>query len=287
MPATLDQMIERVAGRLGMSQSGTATAGSATTLTDTLSLIQPDNQWQLYYLRMTSGANAGAERLITAHNQAAKTLTVDPAFNNPVALGDAYQIKSLQHAEFVRAIQTAIASAGDRFMQVVDDPTTLTFTTEQEYALPADLIMLNNVFAGWGNRWLEISSWRVLGAPGAYKLHIGSPPDWPYFAVTIPLGTLAQMRLIYTKMPTTLSAGGDSLGVGGASEGLATTYMEEYALAVINQSLMSRNATGEKARVHMSLAEQHRAEAERIKNTWVNRPTARSVQVRPWAKTIY
>ena len=110
MAQTLNDIVLQVGRNFGAVLSGTATATSTTTVTDTNYLIQPNEHWLNHYCRF---ADAGDERLITAHVQSTKTITVDPAFTSSnITTGSRYTILPIQWVDAVAAVQQAINSAG-------------------------------------------------------------------------------------------------------------------------------------------------------------------------------
>lgn len=291
--ATLNGLIENIAARFGNYTFGTTTAGSTTTLLyDTNNLIHPSKTWINFYVRLmgtvadTTG-NTTSERMISDSSQDAKSVTISPALLTAPAAGVKYEIKQLQTRDYIQAIHAAIYAAGDRFMKMVDDTTSLTMNVRQEYPLPLDLVVLHSVYAGWNNRWVPLTNYEVVGVPGSYKILIGSVPDWPYTAVTIPKGMSWQVRLEYTAMQPDLVNGTSELSIQGTNRNTAFSYMEEYALHVLNLMAVSRNSTGEKARAHLTLSENHRGEAERIKNQFNNKPVMRRVETRRFSQSIY
>ena len=291
--ATLNGLIGNIAARFGNYTSGTTTAGSTTTLIyDTFSLIHPSKTWINFYVRLmgnitdTTG-NTSSERVISDSSQDTRSITVSPAMPSAPSSGVKYEIKQLQTRDYTQAIHSAIYAAGDRFMKMVDDTTSLTMNVRQEYPLPLDLVVLHSVYAGWNDRWVPLTNYEVVGVPGRYMILIGSVPEWPYTAVTIPKGMDWQVRLEYTAMQADLANGTSALSIQGTDRNTAFAYIEEYSLHVLNLMAVSRNATGEKARAHLTLSENHRAEAERIKNSFNNKPVIRRVETRRFSQSIY
>lgn len=81
------------AAPLMASVSGTADAGStASTMVDAARTEAATDYWRGQALIMTSGANNGLARLITAFNAATDTITVSPAFPSAIGTGDTYDI---------------------------------------------------------------------------------------------------------------------------------------------------------------------------------------------------
>ena len=292
MPATtLNGLIANIAARMGNYTQGAATSGNTSArMYDTNGLIHPNKMWINFYLRvMGENENTTFERVISDSSQTERCVDFSPEIPNGVtiAAGTKYEIKQMPTRDYVQAVHTAIYTAGDRFMKMVDDTTSLRLTTRQEYGLPSDLVMLHAVYTGWNNHWVPLTAYEVVGVPGNYKILIGSVPEWPYTAVTIPKGMEWQIRLEYTALQTDLVNGNSSLGYQGVELNTAFAYIEEYALHVLNLMAVSRNATGEKARAHLTLSENHRGEAERIKQSFNNKPVIRMVETRRFSKSIY
>lgn len=97
---------------------GTAvgSGSTATTLVDTSHVWQAN--YSGYYLRMTSGANQGQARLITANDSTAKTITVSPAFASAIAPGDTYTL--IPAVQFAAYLGTAAGSPGTSTTELVD-----------------------------------------------------------------------------------------------------------------------------------------------------------------------
>ena len=56
----------------------------------------------------------------------------------------------------------------------------------------------------------------------------------------------------------------DTLSIGEPAERQALAFVEEYALHLVHEMLMARNVTGEMARVHLSLSNNHLKKAEAL-----------------------
>lgn len=289
--ATLNGLIANIAARMGNYTSGTATANSTVSrMYDTSGLIQTNKFWINFYLRlMGANENTTFERVISDSSQDGRYVDFDPDLPNGSAIvaGTKYEIKQMPTSDYIQAVHSAIYSAGDRFMKMVDDADSIRITTQQEYPLPSDLVLLHSVYTGWNRRWVPVTNYEVIGVPGAYKILIGSVPEWPYTAVTIPKGMEWQLRIEYTAMQLDLPNGNSSLSIQGTNRNTAFAYIEEYALHVLNLMAVSRNATGEKARAHLTLSDNHRAEAERIKAQFNKKPVFRRVETRKFSKSIY
>lgn len=277
---TLNEIVLKIARRLGRSTSGTATGGTTTTLIDTAALWQPDNAWAAHYLRFLTGSNADIERLITSHSQSAKTLTFNPATSIAAAADDQYMILPLEYKDFTDAIGSAVDSAGSAWMAIRDDTTSLSFNGAQEYALPADVALVYQVWSGDGTTWAPIYTYEILGRPGAYKLVLRDHPG----SFTPQAVGSSTMRILYAAILTTPQKPYGTLDMGEDRE--AVLYVEEMALYFIHQTLWSRNPTGEQARSHMSKSQQHRAEAAEIKARRRISPPSVTVQRRRYAEQI-
>jgi len=261
MAQTLNDIALQVGRNFGSVLAGALTSGGTSTVTDTNYLIQPDNTWVNHYCRFN---DANQERLITAHSQSTKTITVDPAFTSTsITTSSAYTILPLQWVDIVAAVQQAINLAGSSWAVLKDDQS-ITFTTAQEYDLPSDLVTINGIYGGDGVYWAPVTSWEIIGSPGSYKLMFKHLPEIrvPQLATEVPL---IQMRIEYIAMPTLMSSGADTTGVGDVAERELVQYLIETASYILHRQAMRRNLTGESARGHMSAAEEHRRAGETIK----------------------
>lgn len=260
---TLDQLVLAIGRRFGQAASGTATGGGTASLIDTAALWQPDGHWVNHYVRFTSGSNANAERLITASVQSSKTLTLDPSLTNAVAASDAYQILPLPRADIVGAIQDAIYRMGAKWVATNTDQT-IGYSGDQEYDLPTDLLFIISLWLGSAEDWSPITNYEVVGEPGALVLNIRDGLDARQ-RVLAAAGTQEYFRVVYAALPTLISTGSASLGVGETQERDAIAYIQEYALHLLHQGAVARNKTGESARASLSLAQMHLAESEKIR----------------------
>jgi hypothetical protein len=262
---TLNDLIMTIARRYGNAANGTATGGTTTTLVDTAGLFHPDHTWANFYLYQATGANAGVERLVTDSVQSTKTLSLDPALSNVVAAAVEYQVLPIQRQYFVDAINEAIRRADDTWMQVKQDES-LSLSTAQEYTLPSDLILLLGVYIGIpGNTvaWSPYTGYEVImPTAGTPKLHLRNIPQ-PF---TIPTSSNTTIRLIYAANPSMLTTGAGTLGIGEPMRG-AISFIQEMALHLLHEQAVARNVTGEAARAHLTLAQQHLDKAREIKGT--------------------
>lgn len=273
---SLDTLILLIARRLGAATGGLSTSGTTTTLVDTAALFEPDSTWIGHYIRFLSGANVNQERLIIASSQSAKSVTFDPSVSVAVASAVGYQITPMRYQLYLDAIFNAIASAGDSWVVMKDDATSITFNGNQEYSLPSDVLMLHQVWYGDGQFWDQIGTWEVLGTPGAYKLHFR---DFPIpFSDMLADGT-NKIRLIYAASPPILNSPSQTLTMGGTADRQVILYLQEMALYYLHTGLWSKTA-GEQARSHMSQAQQHHAEALRLKASRTPIPGPTSIRAR-------
>jgi len=279
---TLNDLVLSIARRLGHATSGTATGGTSSTLIDTATLWQADNVWAAHFLRFLTGDNADLERLITAHAQSTKTLTFNPTAPYTVANGDQYMILPLEYQDFKTAINNAVLSAGGAWMAIRDDTTSLTYTGAQEYALPADLAVLYQVWSGDGTTWAPVYTYEVLGRPGAYKLSFRSYPG----GITTTGQMQSSIRVLYAAALPSLEKPYGTLDMGEGADQQAALYIQEMALYQIHQTLWSRNPTGEQARSHMSMSAQHQSTAAEIKANRRPAPPAATMQRRRYAEQI-
>ena len=277
---TLNEIVLKIARRLGRSTSGTATGGTTSTLIDTAVLWQADNTWAAHFLRFLTGDNADLERLVRSHLQSTKTLTFDPVTPFAAAEGDQYMILPLEYKDFTDAIGSAVDSAGSAWMAIRDDTTSLSFNGAQEYSLPADVALVYQVWSGDGTTWAPVYTYEILGRPGAYKLVLRDHPG----SFTPQAVGSSSMRILYASVLNAPQKPYDTLDMGEDRQ--AVLYIEEMALYFIHQTLWSRNPTGEQARSHMSKSQQHRAEAAEIKARRRISPPSVTVQRRRYAEQI-
>ncbi len=277
---TLNEIVLKIARRLGRSTSGTATGGTTSTLIDTAVLWQADNTWAAHFLRFLTGDNADLERLVRSHLQSTKTLTFDPVTPFAAAEGDQYMILPLEYKDFTDAIGSAVDSAGSAWMAIRDDTTSLSFNGAQEYSLPADVALVYQVWSGDGTTWAPVYTYEILGRPGAYKLVLRDHPG----SFTPQAVGSSSMRILYASVLNAPQKPYDTLDMGEDRQ--AVLYIEEMALYFIHQTLWSRNPTGEQARSHMSKSQQHRAEAADIKAHRRISPPSVTVQRRRYAEQI-
>jgi hypothetical protein len=264
MARTLDQLVIEIARRFGSARAGTATGGSTTTVVDT-TLIQPDNYWNNYYVRMLTGSQAGKEALISSYAQSTGTLTINPAMGASIANNDTYQILPLVRQDFVDSIYEAIRIASQSWMQIIDDTTTLAYSsTAQQYSLPADLVSLIGLYVGSADGyWFELNNYEIVGDAGAYKMIMREFPRDSYVASE---PSFSKMRLVYLALPDIPAAGSNDTGLSEPIEREALAFVSEYALHILHEQAMSRNVTGESARGHFSLAQQHYNKAKQIQS---------------------
>lgn len=255
---TLNQLAASIARRAGLYAAGTASAGTTTTLTDA-SLIQPDNLWNNCYVHFLSGTYAGQERLISSSDQDTATITFAPALAGVVTNGMTYEISPLQRADIDQAVADAVRSAGNAWMQIEED--SLTLNGEQLYALNVNTVAVLDVLVysaeqpGDSGVWSSLQDWVVIGIPGARKLMLRS---WN----ALHRSYAAKVR--YLAVPSVPSTGSGSMGLGETEERQALAYVQEYALHVVHEMLLARNVTGEMARAHLSLSNNHLKKAEAI-----------------------
>lgn len=280
---TLNSLVMAIARRLGNAIEGTATGGSTTTLVDTVALWQPNDSWNSHFIRILTGANAGVERLVTDHVQSTKTLTLDPALSYTISAGDQYQVTPVQYQHFLDAIRNGIAAAGDAWVTMVDDATTLTWTGAQEYSLPADLLMIHQLWAGDGTYWDSLNTYEVIGTPGAYKLMIRS---WPAVSFAPTSSSTISIRILYSKSSPALDYPTSTLGMGSTADRQIILYLQEMALKHLHERAWSANLSGETSRANMSKAQMHLAEAERIKRERKPAPLPMHTRNRRYADQI-
>ena len=284
---TLDTLILALARSMGHAVSGAATtAGTTTVLTDSATLYQPDKTWVNHYLRATSGSNIGVSRLITSSTQASTSVTVSPAFNYAIATAVEYQILPIEYDYFAQAVKDAVSAAGDDWVKMVDDSTSLTYTAgTNEYSLPSDLNLLHQLYVGDSALlyWAPVTAFDVLGIPGAYKLVIRS---WPLQTQQVTPSLTTAMRLVYSSSVTMLDTPTATLGIGDGDERDAVSFIREMALHNLYEMLQSRNPTGEQARSNMSMAQAHYNKAQQIRQRRSTQPIRTTSRTRRYAEQI-
>lgn len=283
---TLDTLILALARSMGRAANGVADSGSTSTLVDADVLYQPNNTWANHYLRITSGNNAGVSRLITVSDQATTKVTVSPVFSYTIPAAAEYQILPLEYEYFTQAVKDAVSAAGDDWVKMVDDSTTLTYTAgTNEYSLPSDLNLLHQVFVGDSDLlyWAPVTSFDVLGIPGAYKLIIRS---WPTQTQEVVPSLTTAIRLVYSSSITMLDTPTATLGIGDGDERDAVSFVREMALHFLYEMLQSRNPTGEQARSNMTMAQAHYNKAEQIRRRRSIQPIRTTSRTRRYADQI-
>jgi len=284
---TLDTLILALGRSMNHAASGVAESSSTTTtLVDSATLYQPDNTWVNHYLRVTSKGNIGLSRLITASSQSATRVTFSPAFPYAIEAASEYHILPLEYDYFQQAVKDAVSAAGDDWVKMVDDTTSLTYVAgTNEYSLPSDLNLLHQLYVGDSSRlyWAPVTSYDVLGVPGAYKLIIRS---WPVQAEQITPSITTAMRLVYSSSVTMLDTPTATLGIGDGDERDAVSFIREMALHFLYEMLQSRNPTGEQARSNMTMAQAHYNKAEQIRRRRSTQPIRTTSRTRRYAEQI-
>jgi hypothetical protein len=172
-------------------------------------------------------------------------------------------VTPVQRQYFIDAINEAIRRADVTWMQVKQDES-LTLSTEQEYTLPSDLILLLGVYVGIpGNpaAWAPYTSYEVImPTAGTPKLHLRNIPQ-PF---TVPVSSNTTIRLVYAANPSMLTTGTGTMGIGEPARE-AISFVQEMALHLLHEQAVARNVTGEAARAHLTLAQQHLDKAREIK----------------------
>jgi hypothetical protein len=264
MAMTLDDVVLNIGARLKDAIGGNATGGTATTLIDTAALWHPDNAWVNQYLRILTGAYAGQDRLITASAQASKTLTFDPALSGPIVNGVQYQILPLRRERIVQAVQNSIRAAGQTWL-VNASKQDIAITGAQEYDLPVDVVTVNEVYAGAAGYWYPLTAFEVKGASGALKLMLREMPGIDAVQDGVIIGnSFTYIRVDYTAMPSLMSAGADTLGVG-TYDNEAINFIIEYSLYLLKMAAFDADVTGAAARGSLAGADRHLQAAQEIK----------------------
>jgi len=285
MPAmTLTDLVAQISAGFGAYASGAATvAGSTTTLIDSTNRIEPDSTHVNRYVRFTSGANAGQERLVTAFVRSSATVTLAPALANATAQSDSYEISPLRKQMVVDAIERAVRRAGRKWMVVKLDESGSFSPTAQDYDLPPDCVAVLNVWINMqlsGGTISEWAPWTRFDVQGPIGARVLSMRGWAA-DMNIPSNYTYQRKLEYLAMPTIPAASGDTLGFDEQAEREMVEFVTEYALYLLHQQSMATNRTGDDARVHNTLMQQHMQQAMQIEQgRKMERPSAR--QMRTW-----
>ena len=264
---TLNNLISYIAAAYGQAYlSGTADSGSTTTLVDD-ALIACG--YSLIGHQILLGGTP-EQRRITAFNDVTGTVTFTPA-GTAVTGSTTYEVLPLPRAEFVAAINKAVRAAGRDFLTV--RYTTVSISPgQQDYNLSADCIVL---MAAWLStlpsgssveQWIPFAGFDVLENEGLKRINLRGgaifDPDASYSHT---------LRYSYLALPEILTAGADDLEAGAGtpsdrtSEVPLISFVEEYALHLLHEKALQLNPTGEAARMHATLAQQHQRKAEDIR----------------------
>lgn len=265
---TLADLVEAVADAFGHYRQGTADAASgADEIVDAEGLYEPDDYWNGHYayiLTDAGGAGAapeGEERPVTDYDRTTATLTVSPDFSAAVAAGDTFELLPMRRDRIVRAINRAIEHADVWAKNATDDTTVVYAEDDYDYALPADLLSLRQVWTREDTdlAWHEVPAhqWRVLGVPGSYIL---------YFDTLDGLDTGYKIRLEYTARLDTLSDDTDTLGLGEVVEAECVDFIVNYALHWLFAQAAAAAPQSDAFRSYLTLAEYRREAAEKIKD---------------------
>jgi hypothetical protein len=103
--------------KVAKQETGTATAGTTSTLVDTSKRKEDDNFWKGGTLEIISGTNAGQARTVTVFVQSTATLTVSPVFGSAIDTTSVYRIvRSFTNkiAQSFEKIEDALYNAGKR-----------------------------------------------------------------------------------------------------------------------------------------------------------------------------
>jgi len=184
MALNMDQIRQRLASAEGKYRRGVATGpggvGPNNILVDTgLSDLTHNDQLVgalLYMQETVDGLAPWPEyRRVSAYNAATQTITVAPAFSNPVEAGDCYDLffSPLEMTDWNGIINRAIASAWpELYARAWTDPAIV--AGQREYATHAWAHALDQVtlrpggtFDGWPEEPLVYDQdYRVVGVPG-------------------------------------------------------------------------------------------------------------------------
>jgi hypothetical protein len=272
---TLDDLIINIAKRYGNAGQFTVLSNNVDALgLISADIIEPSNYWNNFYVYFLTSPNDGLERLIS--QQTGNALAWASAINAAPAASSKFWILPKRRDFFLSAINNAIMKAGRDWIDSKE--TTLDFTVQQEYTLPADLTMIQNIYVGRDQMWQPYTSWEINGVPGSYRLLIRDRPSLP----TLPLGTTTgnSLRITYAALPALLTTGSGVTGVGEAAERDLWDFITEMALSLLHVQSMSAALTGEAARGHMSMAQTHQMNAEKAMARRKQEGTVRRTQTR-------
>lgn len=259
---TRADLVAEVARRFGHYASGTATGGSTTTVVDTGALYAPDDYWVGHYVYIVEDAGAeGEERPVTDYDQGDATLTVGPGFSAGVGSGDSYELLAAPRAEVVAAINAGIRAAGETWLKVVEDTSTLTIADDTyEYDLPVAVVRLLAVWVRDDSEeaWVAVAgrNWSVGGTPGARVLHLDTLKG---------LAADDLMRLDYLARVGELTTDAGTLGVGEPAEREMVEFVCTYALFWLHDQAASGVVEGMGFRPHLTQAQYYLENAERLR----------------------
>lgn len=172
MTTTLSDMARRVAREITEVLDGTATAGAATTLTDTLLLTQQNQYWDRGTLWIRSGTHIGKVVVVTGFSAGKLTFpTLTTTIGTPTY--------SVARGTFpYPVLQQAVNSALDEIRVTQTDETLAGDGSTLEFTLPAGVAGVERVeldAAGYSPAWPAPSHhWKERG--GKIKFDYGFPP---------------------------------------------------------------------------------------------------------------
>jgi hypothetical protein len=279
---TLANLISYVASAYGQTYlSGTADSGSTTTLVDD-ALIACG--YSLVGHQILLGASP-EQRRITAFNDVTGTVTFTPA-GTAVTGSTIYEILPLPKAEFIGAINKAIRAAGRDFGTVRYTTVSLS-PGQQDYNLATDVVC---ILAAWIaslpeassiEQWIPFHEFDVLENEGLKRINLRTGgvfnPNLNYSHT---------LRYSYLALPEILTATTDDLEAGAGtpndrtSEVPLVSFVEEYALHLLHEKALQLNPTGEVARMHATLSQNHQRKAEDVRKRSTGPRVTRSVRRR-------
>jgi hypothetical protein len=172
---TLADMALKVAREVTDVMDGAATAGAATSLTDTTSLTQPNGHWDLGTLFIRSGTHSGKVLAVTGY--AASKLTFASLGATPIAAATRYAVMRGAYPFYqiitaiMQALDTPSAHVTGEDYALVGDGETLEFT------LPAGVYNVKRVQferAAYGIERMHSTHWREIN--GKLRFDDGYPP---------------------------------------------------------------------------------------------------------------
>lgn len=262
MAVTLNDLVAMVGRGFGGYESGQANSGSTTTLADS-TRIEPDNWFVNYFIRFLDGvSNANVERLVTAYAPGVLTWTLPLG---AAVASEAYTLSPVRYGPVVKALGRAVQRAGSTWLAVKVDDTLVLTDNAQSVDLPADCVQVLRVWqysyannqTALGGRWDPYTHFEVVGPAGARMLQT------QHWAVNLQ-GASRRVQVEYLALPTMPALPTDTLTLPEREERDAVEFIVEWTLHLLHEEMLASNRTGENAKIHNTLAQQHKGKALEI-----------------------